>query len=99
MEVTQIIAIVVIILIAIFFIAWKIYKNGLRKVAIDLIVEVEERLNDNQEKLETVVNGIIAKLPFPFNILITYKAIENFVQKTFDEVKKALDYTPKTEKE
>lgn len=95
MDITNIIAIAVVVLITVIFIAWKIYKSGLRKVAIDLIVEVEERLSDNQEKFETVVNGIIAKLPFPFNILVTYTAIENFVQKTFDEIKKALDYQKK----
>ena len=42
MEVTNIIAIAVITLIAAIIIAWKIYKNGLRKTAIDLIVEVED---------------------------------------------------------
>ena len=48
MEITNIIAIVVILIIATLFIAWKIYKNGLRKVAIELIVDVEDLLKDNQ---------------------------------------------------
>ena len=97
MEVTQIIALVVIILVAAIYIAWKIYKNGLRKVAIDLIVEVEERFEDNQEKFNIVVSGILARLPFPFNILITSTCVEKFVQAVFDEIKKALDYQKKGE--
>ena len=92
MEIANIIAIAVIGLVAALFIAWKIYKGGLRKAAIDLIVEVEETLNDNKEKFNTVVNGLIVKLPFPFNVLITTSTVERFVQSTFDEIKKALDY-------
>ena len=95
MEITNIIAIAVIGLVTALFIAWKIYKGGLRKVAIDLIVEVEETLNDNKEKFNTVVNGLIVKLPFPFNVLITTTTVERFVQSTFDEIKKALDYQKK----
>ena len=95
MEITQIIAITIIVLAAILYIAWKIYKNGLRKVAIELIVEVEEKLNDNEEKFNTVVNGIIMKLPLPFNLIITTNTVKKFVQTTFDEIKKALDYQKK----
>lgn len=95
MEITNIIAIAVISLIAAIFIVWKIYKNGLRKTAIDLIVEVEERFENNEEKFNTVVNGLLVKLPFPFNVLITVSTVEKFVQATFDEIKKALDYQKK----
>ena len=91
MEITQILIIVALVLLAIIFIAWKIYKDGLRKTIIDLIVEVERNLKDNQTKFETVVNSILVRLPFPFNLIPT-STIERFVQKTFDEVKKALDY-------
>jgi len=98
MEITNIIAVAVIALIAVLFIAWKIYKSGLRQTAIDLIVRVEEELEDNKEKFNTVVNGIIVKLPFPFNIIVTSSTIEKFVQTTFDEIKKALDYQKKEEK-
>ena len=94
-QLTQILSISIIVLGAIIVIAWKIYKNGLRKVAIDLIVEVEEKLNDNEEKFNTVVNAIIMRLPIPFNFIITTNTIKNFVQKTFDEIKKALDYQKK----
>lgn len=94
MELTQILILAIIILGAITIIAWKIYKNGLRKVAIDLIVEVEETLSDNEEKFNAVVNAVISKLPIPFNFIITTNTIKKFVQKTFDEIKKALDYIP-----
>lgn len=92
MEIANIIAGAVILIVAALFIGWKIYKGGLRKTAIDLIVRVEEELEDNREKFDTVVNGLIMKLPFPLNIIITTSTIENFVQATFDEIKKALDY-------
>lgn len=95
METTNIIAIAVVGLITALFIAWKIYKSGLRKTAIDLIVRAEEELEDNREKFNTVVNGLIVKLPFPFNVLITTSTVEKFVQATFDEIKKALDYQKK----
>ena len=95
MDIMQIILLAVVVIITVFFIIWKIYKDGLRKTVIDLIVRVEETLENNEEKFNTVVMGILSKLPFPFNIFITTTTIENFVQKTFDEVKKALDYQKK----
>lgn len=92
MELTQFLCIVVIVICTAIFVCWKIYKQGLRKTAIDLIVKAESKLWSNEEKFNTVVLGIISKLPFPFNFLITTKTIEDFVQTTFDEIKKALDY-------
>lgn len=97
MEITQLLILIIIILAVVIILAWKIYKNGLRKTAIDLIVEVEEKLSDNREKFETVVNAIILRLPIPFNFIITTKTVEKFVQSTFDEIKKALDYQKKEE--
>lgn len=95
MDIMQIFCIAVILIITAIFIGWKIYKNGLRGTVIDLIVKVEDTIEDNQEKFNNVVMGIIEKLPFPFNIFITTSSIEKFVQKIFDEVKVALDYTKK----
>jgi nucleoid DNA-binding protein len=95
MELINVLILAVIVLGTIIVLTWKIYQNGLRKTAIDLIVEVEERLDDNRDKFETVVNAVIAKLPIPFNFIITTKTIEKFVQATFDEIKKALDYQKK----
>ena len=97
MELTQIFLFSVVVLALLIIVAWKIYKKGLRKVIIDLIVEVEETLSDNEEKFNTVVNAVIAKLPIPFNFIITTNTVKKFVQKTFDEIKKALDYQKKEE--
>ena len=94
MEITQILLLIIIVLATVIILAWKLYKNGLRKVVIDLIVEVEETLNDNEEKFNAVVNGVIMKLPLPFNLIITTNTVKKFVQSTFDEIKKALDYIP-----
>lgn len=91
MNTTEIVIIAGIAICAAFLIAWKIYKQGLRKTAIDLIVEVEKNFKDNQMRFSTVVNGIIVRMPFPLN-LIPVSIVENFVQKTFDEIKVALDY-------
>lgn len=91
MNIIEFIITAVIAICIAFFIVWKIYKQGLRKTVINLIVEVETKLKSNQEKFDTVVNGILIRLPFPFNI-IPSSIISEFVQKTFDEVKIALNY-------
>ena len=97
MDKTQIICLVVIIILAGLYIAWQIYKKGLRKTAIDLIVRAEATLQDNQEKFEAVCKGIIIRLPFPLS-LIPVKFVGDFVQKVFDEIKVALDYRESEEK-
>ena len=93
MEKIQIISVAVIALITAIFIAWKIKKKGLRKTAIDLIVEAEKNFIDNQVKFDTVVTEILVRLPIPFNF-IPASFISDFVQEVFDEVKVALDYKP-----
>lgn len=85
--------IVLAVLIIAFFIAWQIYKNGLKATIISLIVEAERLLDDNQDKFNTVVNGVLGRLPIPFN-MIPVSFIEKLVQKIFDEIKEALDYRP-----
>ncbi len=85
--------IVLAVLIIAFFIAWQIYKNGLKPTITSLIVEAERLLDDNQDKFNTVVSGVLVRLPIPFN-LIPVSFIEKLVQKIFDEIKEALDYRP-----
>lgn len=87
--------IVIAILIVGLFIAWQICKNGLKPTIRNLIVEAERLLEDNQEKFNTVVNGVLVRLPIPFN-LIPVSYVEKLVQKIFDEIKEALDYRPET---
>ena len=85
--------IIIAILIIGLFIAWQIYKNGLKPTIRSLIVEAERLLDDNQDKFNTVVSGVLVRLPIPFN-LIPVRFIEKLVQKIFDEVKECLDYRP-----
>jgi K+ transporter len=85
--------IIIAILIIGLFIAWQIYKNGLKPTIRSLIVEAERLLEDNQDKFNTVVAGVLVRLPIPFN-LIPVSFIEKLVQKIFDEVKICLDYRP-----
>ena len=93
MEAYQIIMLVLAVLIVAIYIIWTIYKKGLKTVIIHLIVEAERLLEDNQDKFNTVVNGVLVRLPVPFN-LIPVSFIERLVQKIFDEVKECLDYRP-----
>lgn len=85
--------IIIAIIIIGLFIAWQICKNGLKPTIRSLIVEAERVLEDNQDKFNSVVNGVLARLPVPFN-LIPISVIEKLVQKIFDELKEALDYRP-----
>lgn len=79
---------------AIIYIAWQIKKNGLRGAVINLIVKAEDSFvkGANEGKLNYVIDEVIALLPMPFRLLITRETIKKFIQKVFDETKKALDY-------
>lgn len=92
METVQIIAIVVIAVVAILYIAWRIYKVGLRQTAIDFIVEAERLYENGGTKKTFVIEGLQNALPFPFNIIITEKTLDNFMEKVFEEIKEALHY-------
>lgn len=91
METTQIVLLIVLSVILIAFIIWQIIKHGYRKTVIDFIVAAEEEMRDNEAKFNMVVNGIIVRLPFPFNFM-PIGFVRRFVQKVFDEIKVALDY-------
>ncbi len=93
MSLFQMIMIILAVLIITIYLIWVVYKNGLKSVIRHLIVEAESLLEDNRDKFNTVVNGVLVRLPFPFN-LIPVRIIENLVQKIFDEIKEALDYRP-----
>ena len=81
-------------IVGITYIAWQIKKNGLRGAVVNLIVKAEDMYNkgDNEEKINYVIDKVIALLPLPFQLLITRETIRKFIQKVFDEIKKALDY-------
>lgn len=81
-------------IIIVIYIVWQIKKNGLRGAVVNLIVKAEDIYNkgDNEEKINYVIDKVIVLLPMPFQLLITRETIRKFIQKIFDETKKALDY-------
>ena len=99
MDAKQIIGIVIAVVLVVAFIiyiAWQIKKKGLRQFAVDFIVKAEDMFNqgDNENKLNYVIDKIIAMIPAPLNFFITREAVKAFVQSVFDSVKNALDYMP-----
>jgi len=94
MDILSIIIIVlgVITVLGILYISIK--NNGLRKVAIILIVEAEKafKYGKNSEKFNYVFENLYARLPTLLKILMTKQDIEAFIQKIFDEIKVSLDY-------
>ena len=102
MEASTIIGIVIVAILVIVFIiwlVWQIKKKGLKQFAIEMIVKAEDmyKKGENQEKLNYVIDKVIAMLPKVLQIFITRENVEKFVQSVFDTVKKALDYVPKKE--
>ena len=98
-QIIGIIIAVVAVLAFITYIAWQIKKKGLRQFAVDFIVKAEDMYNkgDNEEKLNYVIDKVIALIPTPLNFFVTREAVKAFVQSIFDSVEKALDYVPKKE--
>lgn len=97
MSAEMIISISIITIMAIAFIAYICYQiktKGLRKAAIDFIVEAEEQFQqgENQEKLEYVLEAIYVMVPGWVRLFITKSTIISFIQKIFNEIKIALDY-------
>lgn len=88
------------VIIALFFIyvigriLWSIKKKGLKGTVIEMIVDAEERYKQgqNSEKLNYVIDKVIAVIPMPLSLFITRDTIKKFIQKIFDEIKIALDY-------
>ncbi|MFQ9264501.1 MAG: hypothetical protein ACLR44_05330 [Clostridia bacterium] len=102
MDIQTIISVVTIALMVIAFfiyIAWQIKKNGLKEFATQMIVKAEDmyKKGQNDEKFNYVVEKVIAMIPMPLQLFITEDMVKNFIQKVFDSVKTALDYTPKKE--
>ena len=94
MDITKIIAIAVIAIVAILYIAWKIYKSGLRCTAIDFIVEAEKAYDNGGEKKKYVIEQLQKIIPFPFSLFVNEKIIDQFMEKVFEEIKDALHYKP-----
>lgn len=104
MEASAIIAIIIVSILVIAFViwlAWQIKKKGLKEFATEMIIKAEDmyQKGQNSEKLNYVIDKVIAMLPTPLQFFITRDAVKKFVQNIFDTVKKALDYVPKKEEE
>ena len=102
MDIQTIISIVAIALMVIAFIiwlAWQIKKNGLKQFATQMIVKAEDmyKKGQNYEKFNYVLEKVIGMIPMPLQLFITEDMVKNFIQKVFDSVKIALDYIPKKE--
>ena len=89
MNAIQIISAVVIVVIAAILIGYKIKKQGLRKTAIDAIIEAEKTFQKGEAKLEMAVGVFISALKPPLN-KIPASVITKFIQTVFDEIKDAL---------
>ena len=81
-----------VILIACLF--YQIKKNGLRKVAMDIILRAEELLGSGKgkEKMQYAITQFIALLPAPLRLFVTPQAVEAFIQDVFDDIKETLEY-------
>ena len=102
MEVSTILSIIIVVLLVIAFIiwlVWQIKKKGLKEFATEMIVKAEDmyKQGQNEEKLNFVIDKVIAILPTVLQFFITRESVKNFVQNVFDTVKKALDYVPRKE--
>ena len=95
----SVVAIALMVIAFFIYIAWQIKKNGLKEFATQMIVKAEDmyKKGQNDEKFNYVVEKVIAMIPMPLQLFITEDMVKNFIQKVFDSVKIALDYTPKKE--
>ena len=102
---TQLIIQIVVVAIAIIcfigWVAWQIKKRGLKEFAIDMIIKAEDmyKQGHGDEKMKYVIEKIKAALKETtigkiLSIFITEENIQKFIQSIFDNLKKALDYTP-----
>ena len=95
----EIAVVAIIVLLFVFWLVWQIKKKGLKQFVTQMIVKAEDTYDkgQNSEKLNFVIDKVIAMLPKPLQFFITRETVKKFVQSIFDTVKKALDYTPKKE--
>lgn len=95
MEITQIIAIMVIVVTIAIYLLISILKKGLRQTAIDLILLAEKTIGSGkgETKMKYAIEIFLTKLPIP----IPASAVRWFIQATFDEIKEVLDYKPESE--
>ena len=93
-DVISIIVLVVCLVILVGCLFYEIKKNGLRKVAIDIIVKAEQLLGSGKgkEKMQYAITQFLVLLPKPIRVFFTVESVENFIQEVFDDIKDALEY-------
>ncbi len=86
--------IAVAVIVAVIFLVYKIKKDGLRKVAIEFIVLAEEKFEHgkNSAKFNYVFESVYCLIPIWLKFIFTKQNVISFIQKTFKEIKIALDY-------
>lgn len=92
MEKSELIALIVIGIVAITYVIWLIRKNQLKEVALKLILEAEKNLQNGDEKMNYCIEKIAMLVPMPFNLFITQNMVRELIQDVFDKVKDLLDY-------
>ena len=90
----SIIVLVICFIILVGCLFYEIKKNGLRKVAIKIIVKAEELLGSGKgkEKMQYAITQFLELLPAPIRIFFTVESVQNFIQEVFDDIKDALEY-------
>ena len=94
------IVIVLAIIYSIFKIIYKIKINGLKNTAKDLILQAESlfETNENDERMSWCINQLIKFLPKLIQPYIKENDIRALIQKTFNFIKNAMEYSkPVTE--
>lgn len=73
---------------------WQIKKKGLKGFATEMILKAEDiyEKGKNEEKMNYVIDKVIALVPMPLSLFITRETVQDFIQKIFDSIKLALDY-------
>lgn len=71
---------------------YEIKKNGLIKVAIQIIEKAEDIFGrgKGQEKMQYAITQLLVLLPKPIRYFVTVDAVEEFINDVFKDVKEML---------
>lgn len=94
--VLAVVALIFIIAVIVFlFVKWvqRVGLEKVREIVYQSILKAEHNFQqgDNQQKFDFVVQLARSSIPAPFNMFITEKMVQQFVQLSFDLVKDLLD--------
>jgi len=94
MDILSIVIISISVIIAFTYLIFAVKKQGLRKVAISLIVQAETMFEYgmNSEKFNFVFDRLYEAIPTILKLFFTKERVIEFIQMIFNEIKEALDY-------